>query len=151
MTSQIYQNATTVFSAATGFMQAADKSYAAVRDASHIGDIINNVRDGEGKNPEFDSQLARLMREFPAVSTLIGKLTGVATEAERQALISVIQSCARIERLLFNEAYSDEMAAMDVVTEYRPPIENVCGYCGKKHTGPFQACSACKSAADRGL
>ena len=34
--------------------------------------------------------------------------------------------------------------------DYQPPVEKVCGYCGKKHTGPFQACSSCKSALDRG-
>lgn len=33
---------------------------------------------------------------------------------------------------------------------YSPPVEKVCGYCGVKHTGPFNACDSCKSAADRG-
>jgi len=35
-------------------------------------------------------------------------------------------------------------------TEYRPRVEAVCGYCGAKHDGPFQACSRCKTLLDAG-
>ena len=36
------------------------------------------------------------------------------------------------------------------IPDLRAPMDKVCGYCGKKHTGPFQACSQCKTAVDRG-
>lgn len=34
--------------------------------------------------------------------------------------------------------------------EYRGRVERVCPACGAKHDGPFQACSACKTALDSG-
>lgn len=98
---------------AEDFKRAADNAYATIRDDNHISDILNEVRDGDGKHAEFDGQLARIMREFPAVAGVVGRMAGVATEPERIALVAVLQACARIERLLFNEAHADEIAALD--------------------------------------
>lgn len=36
------------------------------------------------------------------------------------------------------------------VPDLRAPMDKVCGYCGVRHTGPFQACSKCQDAANRG-
>ena len=36
------------------------------------------------------------------------------------------------------------------VPDLRTPMDKVCPYCGLKHTGSFQACSTCKTAADAG-
>ena len=35
--------------------------------------------------------------------------------------------------------------------EYRPPVDKICPACGAKHTGPWNLCSSCKAAWDRGL
>ena len=36
------------------------------------------------------------------------------------------------------------------IPDLRAPMDKVCPACGLKHTGPFQACSSCKSELDRG-
>lgn len=36
------------------------------------------------------------------------------------------------------------------VPDLRAPMDKVCGVCGKKHTGPFQTCSPCKTELDAG-
>ncbi len=38
----------------------------------------------------------------------------------------------------------------DASPDLRRPIESVCPYCQAKHTGPFQACSPCKTLLDAG-
>ena len=50
-----------------------------------------------------------------------------------------------MKRCLYNVA-----AALIKPFSYSPPIEKVCEYCGIKHNGPFNACSPCKTALDRG-
>lgn len=95
-----------------------DQAYASIKDEAHIGSILDYIRD-EDRNKrmaraEFDGQLARLMREFPAASGVIGKLTGVVSERDRIALVAVFQACARIERVLYVEAYADELQALDM-------------------------------------
>ena len=34
------------------------------------------------------------------------------------------------------------------ILDLRAPMDKVCGVCGKKHTGPFQTCSPCKTELD---
>ena len=36
------------------------------------------------------------------------------------------------------------------ILDLRAPMDKVCPCCGAKHTGPFQNCSSCKTALDRG-
>mgnify|MGYP001600193552 CR=1 FL=1 len=45
---------------------------------------------------------------------------------------------------IVNEITKDLKAANDQT------LDRVCPYCGVKHMGPFQACSACKGAVDSG-
>lgn len=97
--------------------QAVDAAYNAIRDEAHIADIVNAVRDGEGKNPEFDSQLARLLINFPEAAQVLSRLPGNVPEHSRIALVAVMQAISRIERLLYAEAFEDEMAAREAMPD----------------------------------
>ncbi len=98
---------------AAALCEVSDAAFRNIHDDAHVSDILNDIRDGSWKHVEFDGQLTRLMREFPAVASLVGKLPGNTTQAEHVALVAVLQACARIERLLFNQAHADEIAARE--------------------------------------
>lgn len=36
------------------------------------------------------------------------------------------------------------------IVDLRAPMDKVCPCCGAKHTGPFQACTRCKTELDAG-
>lgn len=102
--------------AAKAAFQAAHDAFDAIRDDKQITEILDDVRDretNEGRCIEFDGQLARLLREFPTASRALAAMPGNAPEPVRIALEAMLQAISRIERLLYNEAYADELAAMD--------------------------------------
>jgi hypothetical protein len=78
-----------------------------LRDPETFSELLHEVRESEGLGREFDSQLARLLREFPAAIG-DGKTNG--------ALEQVFQAIARIERLMFNAAFNEAVSEMDLTT-----------------------------------